>query len=275
MVRHCKGRQELKKRIEDGEVGDIIAMRAYRMHGPIVTAFSGPKPADISELLYQIKRFHSFLWASGGCYSDFYIHQVDECSWMKGSWPIEAQATGGRHYRGDSIDQNFDNYSVEYTYADGSKLFYYGRTMLGCYNKFASFAHGSKGLAVISMTSHHPGKARTFQGQNMDKDKLIWAFPQPEPSPYQLEWEDLIDAIRQDKPFNEVKRGAEASLVTSMGRMAAHTGQIITYDQILNCEHEFAPGADKLTMDGPAPLEADANGKYPVPQPGIITKREY
>ncbi len=96
-----------------------------------------------------------------------------------------------------------------------------------------------------------------------------------ERDPYQNEWNDLVDAIRNDKPYNEVKRGVEASLVTSMGRMAAHTGRIITFDQMLNCEHEFAPDVDKLTMDGPAPLMADANGKYPVPQPGIVTDREY
>jgi hypothetical protein len=60
--------------------------------------------------------------------------------------------------------------------------------------------------------------------------------------------------IRDDKPYNEAKRGAEASLVSSMGRMAAHTGQVITYDQILHCDHEFAPDVDKLTFDSAAPL---------------------
>jgi hypothetical protein len=72
-----------------------------------------------------------------------------------------------------------------------------------------------------------------------------------------------------------VKRGVEASLVTSMGRMAAHTGQIVTYEDMLNCEHEMAPGLDQFTADSPAPLQPGPDGKYPVPQPGIITKREY
>jgi hypothetical protein len=109
----------------------------------------------------------------------------------------------------------------------------------------------------------------------MNKDDLIWEFPQPEASPYQLEWDHLISAIRSDMPHNEVKRGAEASLVTSMGRMAAHTGQVITYDEILNCDHEFAPDVDKLAMDSAAPLQVGQNGKYPWPQPGINGKREF
>ena len=85
----------------------------------------------------------------------------------------------------------------------------------------------------------------------------------------------MVYAIRNDKPYNEVKRGVEASLVTSMGRMAAHTGQEITFEDMLECEHEMAPGLDKITANSPAPLLPDAKGRYPVPQPGIVTKREY
>ena len=278
MVRHCRGRQELKERIEYGEIGDIMTMRAYRMSGVSTNAYCPPRQADapdMSEVLYQVKRFHSFLWASGGVYSDYYIHQIDECSWMKGAWPAEAQALGGRHYRGDAVDQNFDVYAVEYTYPDGTKLFYDGRNMTGCYDTFSSYAHGTKGLAVISKSGHHPGNVAIYNGQRLDKANHVWGPPPQQPNPYDMEWVDLIEAIREDKPYNEVERGAIASMVASMGRMAAHTGQVITYDDILNCEHEFAPDADKLTMDGPAPVQADDQGKYPVPAPGIVTRREY
>ena len=79
----------------------MLMLRAYRMAGPTGTAVVGPKPGDISELLYQIQNFHSFLWASGGAFSDFLIHNIDECCWMKNAWPVKAQASGGRHYRGD------------------------------------------------------------------------------------------------------------------------------------------------------------------------------
>lgn len=273
MVRHCKARQELNRRIRDGQIGDLLLLRGYRMAGQSSTA--GPRPPELTEVLYQVRKFHSFLWGSGGIFSDWNIHQIDECCWMKGAWPIKAQATGGRHYRGTSLDQNFDNYSVEYTFPDGSKFFFMGRAESGCYAEFASYAHGTKGSAVISTASHTPGRCRTFKGQNIVRADMTWAFPPPEPSPYQLEWEDLITAIKQDAKYNEVERGAIASLMTSMGRMAAHTGQVIEYDQILNCSHEFAPDVDKLTVDGPAPLQLDADGKYPVPEPGIKKDREY
>jgi predicted dehydrogenase len=274
MCRHCNARNELRERIRMGQLGDIIAMRAYRVHGPVAECFVPPNPGKVSDTLYQIQKFHSFLWASGGLFSDFYIHNIDECCMMKDAWPVKAEALGGRHYRGLDIDQNFDTYDVEYTFPDGSKLFFMGRCINGCANQFASYVHGSKGVAQVSINGHSPTHAKIWRGQDTTAAPK-WAFPQPEPNPYQLEWDHLMEAIRKDKPYNEVRRGAEASLITSMGRMAAHTGQVITRDQMLACEHEFAPNVDKLTMDGPPPLMPDADGKYPVPEPGIKKTREY
>lgn len=280
MCRHCKARRELYKRInEDRQIGDITLLRAYRQAGRTAMEFSPPKPDGISELLYQIKRFHSFLWASGGSYSDFLIHNIDECCWIKNGWPVSASASGGRHYRGNNIDQNFDSYSVEYTFGDGAKLFLEGRCIDGCKQEFASYAHGTKGSAVISSSAHWPSQCRLSKTQNpKSRNDSIWRCGEEpnEQDPYQVEWEELVEAVRNDKPYNEVRRGTEASLVTAMGRMAAHTGQVITRDQMLNCEHEFAPDLDKLTMDSPAPLQIDpATGKYPVPEPGKKKKREY
>jgi predicted dehydrogenase len=282
MSRHSRALQQLAQRIQDGEIGDIILQRGYRMHGPIGFFSSLPKPAGISDLLYQVQRFHSFIWASGGCYSDFNIHIIDHQCWMKNAWPIKAQALGGRHYRQSPegvtyVDQNLDTYSVEYTYADGSKFLLDGRCIMGCKDIYSSYAHGSKGMAIVSNSGDCGTPSSIYKGQNATRSHLLWEskVKPDERDPYQNEWNELMDAIRNDKPYNETERGVRASLVTSLGRMAAHTGQEITYEQILNSDHEMAPGLDKLTMDSPAPLKADANGRYPVPQPGIVKDREY
>jgi predicted dehydrogenase len=276
MCRHCKARQELHDRIKDGQIGDIILLRAYRMAGATGSAACPPKPANKTDLMYQIERFHGFLWSGGGAVSDFLIHNIDECSWMKDAFPTKAQASGGRHYRGDCVDQNFDTYSVEYTYADGAKLYLEGRCIEGCFGDHSSYAHGSKGSAIISTGGHMPSHASLYKGQTPSKDSgVIWQFEGPEPNPYQLEWDHLIAAIRNNTPYNETQRGVQASLVTSMGRMAAHTGQIITYEQILNSTHEFAPAVNGMGYETPAPLQPDAKGKYPIPEPGIKKDREY
>ena len=110
MCRHCKSRGELAQRIKDGEIGDLTLLRAYRIAGPTGSASVGPKPEGMSELAYQIKNFHGFLWLSGGGFSDFLIHNIDECCWMKDAFPVDAKGHGGRHYRGDQVDQNFDGW---------------------------------------------------------------------------------------------------------------------------------------------------------------------
>jgi predicted dehydrogenase len=284
MVRHCRARHELLNRIRDGQIGDIISMRGYRMGSGGGTI--QPNPGGVPEVMHQIRSFHAMLWLSGGVFSDYYIHQIDELSWMKGSWPVEAMAIGGRQYRGTSLDQNFDVYAVEYTFADGTKFTFDGRNMPGVHNEFASYIHGSKGSAVVTTNSHTPGRTRIYSGQKIPRitggrdpipqdPTLVWAYPQPERSPYDWEWDDLVSAIRNDKPYNEVKRGAEASLVGCMGRFAAHTGQLVTFDQMMNHDHEFAPDVDKVTADGPSPVMPGPDGKYPVPQPGIKKTREY
>jgi predicted dehydrogenase len=288
MCRHCDARKELYDRIRNGEIGDITLMRAYRQHGPVAFFQSPPKPDNMSHLMYQIQRFHSFLWASGGCFSDFYIHNIDECCWMKNAWPVSASASGGRHYRhidmeldgrryrGDSVDQNFDTYSVEYTFGDGAKLFFEGRCMAGCESQFASYAHGTRAAATISRSGHSPSNCRIFRNQVITTRNAdaAWRYGREEANPYQLEWNHLMDAIRNNRQYNEVARGAEASLITAMGRMAAHTGRTVTRDAMLACTHEFAPTVDRLTAESDSPL-MPVDGKYPVPQPGILTTREY
>jgi predicted dehydrogenase len=282
MSRHSRALQEMADRVHNGEIGEIVLQRGYRMHGPVGSFLSPPKPADITHLLYQVKRFHSFIWAGGGCFNDFYIHIIDHQGWLKNQWPVKAQALGGRHYKVSPegvayVDQNFDVYSVEYTYSDGTKFFFDGRCIAGCEEIYTSFLHGTKGAGIASKSGDCGLPSSLYKSQSAAPADLIWEskVSPDERDPYQNEWNDFVDAIRDGKPYNEVKRGVEASLVASMGRMSANTGRTITFDEMLNCEHEMAPGVDKFTMDSQAPLQADANGRYPIPQPGIVTAREY
>lgn len=282
MSRHSRALQELANRVHDGQIGQIVLQRGYRMAGPGGYFRSLPKPDGITDLLYQIQRFHSFIWASGGCYNDFYIHIIDHLAWMKNDWPVKAQALGGRHYKKSPegvfyVDQNFDTYSVEYTYSDGTKMFFDGRCITGCQEIYKSCLHGTKGMGIASSRGDCGLPSILYNSQTANPANQIWESKvnPDERNPYQNEWNDLMDAVRDDKPYNEVERGVQASLVASMGRMAAHTGREVTYDEMLNCDDEFAPNVDKFAMDSPAPLLADASGRYPVPQPGIITNREY
>ena len=85
----------------------------------------------------------------------------------------------------------------------------------------------------------------------------------------------MIHAIRNDEDYNEAQRGTMASLVTSMGRMAAHTGQTMTIDSMLACDHDFGEGLAGLTLDGDSLLKPAEDGTYDIPQPGLNPDYEY
>jgi predicted dehydrogenase len=248
MSRHSRALEQLAKRIQDGEIGDVILQRGYRMAGPIGFFSSLPKPPGISDLLYQVQRFHSFIWASGGCFSDFYIHIIDHQCWMKNAWPVKAQALGGRHYRQSPegityVDQNFDTYSVEYTFPDGATFIMDGRCMTGCKDIYSSYAHGSKGMAVVSKSGDCGMPSSIHKGQDPTRSSMVWEskVSRDEGNPYQNEWNDLVNAIRNDKPYNEVERGVKGSLVTSLGRMAAHTARKLLTNKYSTATTKWRP----------------------------------
>jgi len=282
--RHSRGMQQLKQRVQNGELGDLLFMRGYRMQPPIGSAFSekypGPDndlPGKPNELLWQLSRFHSFIWASGGCFNDFYIHHLDQMCWMKDAWPVKCHALGGRHYRGNYVDQNFDSYACEYTFEDGTKMYMDGRCMIGAFSQYASYIHGTKGVAICAKNGDAGQPSSIHSNQVPERKTQIWVAEEnpTEKESHFNEWTDLVDAIRNDKPYNEVERGVFASVVSNMGRFAAHTAQEVTFDYMLNHEHEYAPGIENWTKDSEPPVKADKDGKYPVPEPGLKKDREY
>ena len=273
MSRHARHLQELQKRVTDGAIGDVLLMRGYRMANGNVASFrSPPKPEHMSDLEYQIRRFHSFIWASGGCYNDYNIHIIDHLCWMKNAFPVKAMSLGGRHYKTSDkgepwVDQNFDSYSTEYTFADGTKLLFDGRCMDGAEPSYSSHIHGTKGSAIASNSGDCGDPSSIYNGFAETKDNLVWKSAD-HTNPYQNEWDELMDAIVNNKPYNEVERGVRASLTGSMGRASAHIGKEISFDEMLNSEHEFFPGIDSITATSASPVPSDDKGDYPKPEPG-------
>jgi len=263
MWRHSAARQEVVKRIHDGAIGDVHTLRIYRVHGPV---HCPPLPKGANELVFQLQHPNSFTWVSSGFFIDWHCHNIDVACWVKDAWPVTAQGMGGRCY--EQAGNQFDHYTVEYTFADGTKLFAFSRHMKGCWETYADYAHGSTGSAVVMATLGAP-KPKIYRGHKMEKENLIWQYPKRDCNPYHAEWQVLIDAIRQNKVHNEARRAGEAEVVALMGRMATHTGQYITYDQALKSDFQWVADIDNMTFDTPAPIHADANGIYPAPQPGI------
>ncbi len=263
--RHSVNRQELIKRIRDGALGDIQLSRAYRTTGRISL---GKKPADKNELLWQIRKFAHFYWVSGGLFAEMDIHQIDELCWLKGALPIAAHGIGGRAANSTDCGQGLDSFSIEWTFADGTKATDVVRYLGNCYNEFATFVHGTKCAAQFS-GNVHAGTVRIYKDQRIEKDNIAWEAPKEKFSPWHAEWNVLLDSIRNDRPHNEARQAAESNLADLMGRAAVHSGKVITWDEAMASDFQFCPNIDTMDYDTAPPVQPDADGRYPVPIPGV------
>ncbi|MHC4168927.1 MAG: Gfo/Idh/MocA family protein [Planctomycetota bacterium] len=261
MSRHYVPLEKAVEQLHNGLIGDLITCWAYREHGPVG---HNPKSPGRSELEHQIRNYHGFNWVNGSFLLDWLIHNLDVCCWCKDAWPVSAQGQGGRQVR-DKPDQLFDHYSVEYTFPDGTRMLAQGRHMDNCWGFFGDIIHGTKGSAVLGEGIAHP---RIFRSHLQTSANQIWLYEGPRHNGYQNEHDLLFEAIRKDKPYNETERSAYAAMTGILGRMAAESGQMITWEQAMASTLVLAPGLDDYTMDSEPPVMPDAEGGYPVAMPG-------
>lgn len=264
MCRHSPARHELIRRIREGELGEIQLIRGYRMQpvGPL-----RPKPADVKELHWQIRNFTKFFWVSGGLYAEMDIHQIDEICWLADALPVKAHGIGGRAPGNADPSQNLDSYHVEYTFGNGMKAIFDARYLRNCHNEFATYVHGAARAAQFSGNIHAP-TVQTYKDRRVEKENITWQAEKDPYTPWQAEWNVLVEAIRNDRPHNEARRAGLSNLADIMGRAAVHSGEIVTWDQAMASEFQWYGDLDAMTDDTLPPVEPDAAGRYPVPSPG-------
>jgi len=263
--RHSPARQALIEKIRNGEMGDIPLIRANRLGGSGWLKSQGEDSNDLMNQL-QFGKIH-LLWVGSGHMVDNLIHQIDECCWIKDAWPVSAVGMGGREPHSTDHGQNLDLYSMEYTYPDGTKAFCGFRRANKTRSEFATFIHGTKCAAQFSGRTH-AATVHMFRDQRIEKDNISWTPIKDAYSPWQYEWNELIESIRRDMPHNEIQRAVYSDLTSLMGRAACHTGQEVTWDQIMGSKFQFCSYLDELNYDSPAPVKADKKGQFPFPIPG-------
>jgi predicted dehydrogenase len=262
MSRHYIPLEQAVEQLHEGLIGEVITCWAYREHAKV--GFS-PRAVGMNEMAHQIRNYSCFTWLNGSFLLDWLIHNLDVCCWCKDAWPLSAQGQGGRQVRTEP-DQLFDHYSVEYTFPDGTRLHAQGRHMDNCWGFFGDIIHGAKGSAVLGEGISDP---RIFKGHQQTPENVIWQYEGPRCNAYQHEHDLLFDAIRNNKPYNETERSAYGAMTGILGRMAAESGKLITWEQALASNIELAPGLDNYTMDSEPPVKPDAQDGYPVAMPGI------
>lgn len=265
MARHSPNRQELIRRIREGELGQIQSVRAYRVHA---SGGLGRRKADVKELDWQIQHPVHFIWVSGGLWAEMNIHQVDEICWVMDQWPTSAHGVGGRVANSGDCGQNFDSISIEYTFPDGGKGYAISRWLSKCHSDFNTYIHGAKCAALFPWTLNHRDAVLIYKDQRCARDNVAWQIGKESCSHWQAEWNALLESIRKDRAHNEARRAAFTNLASIMGRAALHSGKMVTWEEAMASEFQFCAGIESMNADSPAPIHEDANGRYPVPVPG-------
>ncbi len=254
--RHEARYRETIQRLQDGMIGDINLTRVYWNGGGVWTR---PRTPDQTEMAYQMRNWYYFNWLCGDHITEQHIHNIDVINWLKNDYPVSANGQGGREVRdGKDNGQIFDHHFVEFTYADGSKMFSQCRHIRGCWNSVSEHAHGSNGWANISgATIYEPD------------GKTAWSYGKGGGNGHQEEHHDLFADLRRGELPNEGEYGAMSTMTSILGRMATYSGRDIQMADAMNLGKVISPVDRFTSYDDTPPVVPDADGNYPVPVPGV------
>jgi predicted dehydrogenase len=254
-LRHEVKHREIVKRIHDGAIGELKFLRVYFNTGAI---WNIPRQPGQSEMEYQIRNWYHFTWLSGDHIVEQHVHDLDVGNWFANAHPIEAEGMGGRQVCvGKDVGEIFDHHAVEFTYANGLKMFSYCRQISGCWDSFHEHAHGTKGTASIE--GHGKSLLRIDGREPMRWDRG--------PDGHQVEMDELFAAIVAGKPYNQADWALDSTMTAILGRMATYSGGIVRWDEALNSHLNLAPKS--LAWDAAPQSRPLPDGSYACALPGM------
>lgn len=252
-LRHARDFNATFSMVKNGAIGDLVSANITRMSG---LGWHYNRPPGISDMEAMLQNWQNWCWLSGDMLVEMFVHHIDVLNWFFEKFPSQAVGFGGRHQRA-SGDQ-FDFFSVEYSFDDGRKYYGMHRQISGCYNRSGNhLLYGTKGYT-------------NCQNSIWDYDhNLIWEYQYPldeagQPTRrFAVTQEDqshikLVTAIRTNSPVNEAHTMASSSLVAIMGRESAYTGQLVTWADMMNSGLRLGPTEYSM---GPVDVKEEA----PVP----------
>ena len=243
--RHQARYLEMMKRVQDGQIGEIVAAQCYWNQGDLWVKERTPQ---MSEIEWQCRNWLYFSWTSGDHIVEQHVHNIDVVNWAMGVAPKNVMGMGGRQARTRPEFGNiFDHFAVEYEYPNGVRVMSMCRQTKGAAERVEERIVGTKGVAWSTSS------ATRITGEKP------WSFEADEINPYVQEHIDLIAAIRKGTPINELKQVAESTMSAIIGRMSAYTGRAMSW--------EWAMNSSKLDLS-PAKYEFGPNPVDPVAIPG-------
>lgn len=226
--RHQHKYINIYKELEKNAIGKITGGNVYWNGGKLWHRDNNP---SWSEMEWMIRDWVNWCWLSGDHIVEQHVHNIDVANWFLGKHPVKALGFGSRQRR--VTGDQYDNFSVDYTYDDGMKIHSMCRQINGCTTGVYEVFRGTKGESFTSQ-----GGTSTIK--DLDGNDLF-SFEDHETSPYVQEHKDLITCIRQNIPWNQAEETANSVMVAIMGRVSAYTGKEVTFEEMMNSDMKIGP----------------------------------
>jgi len=248
-------------KIKSGAIGKITSGQVYWNSAGV---WVKPRQAEWTEMEYQMRNWYYFNWLCGDHILEQHIHNIDVANWFIGELPVKAQGMGGRQIRnGKDHGEIFDHHFVEFEYPGGAVISSQCRHQPGCFTKVAEKFQATNGTCSIHGITNATLKS-------LDGNVIYEHDGENDLSPYQIEHNHLFEAIRNKRDYiNNGEYGTNSTMTAILGRMATYSGKQITWEEALNSDYAIVPDEDTLSWDSLTPTICDADGNYPIPEPGV------
>lgn len=249
--RYSAPERALMQRILAGDIGRIRSI--YATYNTGLVGRSNPRP-DMTPIEAQIRSWYFYRWLSGDFIVEQAVHAIDWMCWAMGDVvPVKCIGLGGRQTRPADQGDIYDHFAITYEYAGGARGFVFCRQQSNCANDNSAVFYGTHGTAYEMAFNRIPNHI------NDEKGEITWRWRGAKEDMYVQEHHEFFASIREGKPINNGERMAKSTMVALMGRMAAYTGQEITYEMAIRSREQLVP--EPLTPDTPAP-------EVKIPMPG-------
>lgn len=241
--RYELGRREFYKRIHDGAIGDVRAVHATYVTGPVKPMPpADSRPAGMGDVEWQLRNWYNFVWCCGDGLVEQACHSIDKIAWaFNDTPPMRCVASGGRDIPNNQ-GNIFDHIDVFFEWEDGRRGTMAQRQISNCYSDNSDYVICAKGIGTIDNWN-----SPTITGETK------WRYRGEKPDMYQVEHNEMFASIRSGNYINNGDRMAQSTLMAVMGRMAAYTGQRLTWEQALNSQWRLVP--ENLTWDQSLPID--------------------
>jgi len=251
--RHQEDYIETYKQVVSGAIGQIVSAKAYWNQEHV---WFRTREEGWSDMEYMIRNWNNFCWLCGDHILDTHVHNIDVINWFLGKHPESAIGYGGRARR--VTGDQYDFFSIDFDYGNGVSSHSMCRQIDSCANGTGELVMGTRGYTNCQNTIW-----------NLD-GSVKWKFDYPNDEngnpmnqvkipPYVQEHMHLVMAIRQNLYVNQAEETALSTLTAIMGRTAAYTGRMVTWDEIFKSNMDLGPSKMDL---GPFDMQ------FEVPLPG-------